>query len=141
LNSRPRSLFFCGSGGGSPRCRQITASSLSSGMSLPSTTISSATITAGATGRSSSKYSSVEYSALGLDMVSISNSYFWPSLGIISWKCFHGLPLGSFMKNLTFSIFFSFLARMFHNCHMFYKLRRRQKIYHPQITPLSAIFV
>jgi hypothetical protein len=106
--------FFCGSGGGSPRCRQITASSSSSGMSLPSTTISSPTITAGATGRSSSKYSSVTYSALGLDMVSISTWYLWPSLGIISLKCFHGLPLGSFIKNLTFNMFFSFLARMFH---------------------------
>jgi hypothetical protein len=51
---------------------------------------------------------------LGLDMVSISNSYFWPNLGIISLKCFHGLPFGSFIKNLTFSMFLSFLARMFH---------------------------
>jgi hypothetical protein len=186
-------------------------------MSLPSTTISSATITAGATGRSSSKYSkysSVKYSALGLEMVSISNSYLWPSLGTISLKCFHGFPLGSFIKNLTFSMFFSFLAQMFHelvsrdredgratwqpyrgigseaylngtsqgrhprtpgfrlgeptarregrpyprsqqvihetsglgtsisyNCHMFYKLRRWQKIYHTQITPFPAFFV
>ena len=100
--------FFLGSGGGRSRCLQITFSSFSSEISEPSTTISSSTITAGATGRSSSKYSSVLYSALGLDMVSISTSYFSPSLGIIFLKCFHGLPLGSLRKNLTFSMSFPF---------------------------------
>jgi len=50
---------------------------------------------AGAAGRSNSKYSSVWYSAMGLEVTSTSRGYFWPNLGIISWKCFQGLPLGS----------------------------------------------
>jgi hypothetical protein len=63
---------------------------------------------AGATGSSSSKYSSFWYSAMGFDVTSISISlYFPPNLGIISRKFFHGFPLGSFKKNLTFTIFSS----------------------------------
>jgi hypothetical protein len=87
----------------------MTLSSLSSETSDPSTTISSPTITAGAASKSSSKYSSVLYSAIGFDMVSNSTSYFAPSPGIISLKCFHGLPLGSLRKNLIFSMSPSFL--------------------------------
>jgi hypothetical protein len=32
---------------------------------------------------------------MGLEVTSTSMGYFWPNLGIISWKCFQGLPLGS----------------------------------------------
>lgn len=44
------------------------------------------------------------YSSLGFEIVSILISYFWPSPGVIFLKCFQGLPLGRFIKNLTFSI-------------------------------------
>ena len=100
--------FLSITGSGSPKFLQIADSNFSWETSEPSITISSPTMTAGATGRSSSKYSSVLYSAIGLDMVSISMSYFSPSLGIISLKCFHGLPLGSFIKNIIFSMITSF---------------------------------
>jgi hypothetical protein len=96
-----------GPGSGRPNWRQITTSILSCETSAPSTMISSPTMTAGATGRSSSKYSSVRYSSLGLDMVSILISYFSPSPGIIFLKCFHGLPLGSLKKNRNVSMFIS----------------------------------
>jgi hypothetical protein len=46
----------------------------------------------------------VLYSAFGLDMTSISISYFLPSPGIMRLKCFQGFPLGSFIKNLTLNI-------------------------------------
>jgi hypothetical protein len=95
------------SGSGRPSCLQISFSIFSSDTSSPSVTIFSPTITAGATGRSRSKYSSVLYSALGLDMISISMLYFSPSLGMIFLKCFHGFPLGSFKKKLILSIFAS----------------------------------
>ena len=72
--------------------------------------ISSPTITAGAAGNSNSKYSSVIYSALGLEIISILISYFSPRPGIIGKKCFQGLPLGSFKKNLTFNIYFLFIG-------------------------------
>jgi hypothetical protein len=69
----------------------MQASTLSAETFSPSTTISSPTMTAGARGRSSSKYSSALYSALGLEVTSI-----------------QGFPLGSLRKNLTLSIGISF---------------------------------
>ena len=104
LNKRPSTPFFSGSGGGRPRLLQMAASIFSSEISEPSDRISSPIIIAGATGKSSSKYSSVLYSAGGFEVVSISISYFSPNLGIMALKCFHGLPLGSFRKNLTFNM-------------------------------------
>jgi len=73
---------------------------------------------------------------MGLEMVSISISYLWPNLGIICWKCFHGLPLGSFMKNLTFSIV---VLLQFSGFVLFFRLQGRQ----PQMPPdhrLQAFF-
>jgi len=61
-------------------------------------------MTAGATGKSSSNYSSVMYSDFSFEMVSIWILYFLPRPGIIFLKCFHGLPFGSFMKKQTFNI-------------------------------------
>jgi hypothetical protein len=98
-------------------------------------------MTAGATGRSSSKYSSVWYSAIGFDVTSISIWYFEPNLGIIALKFFQGLPLGSFKKNLTFSIVISFcLVTAFHDpVHSAQKLVGRQEIHQPQILKLLAL--
>lgn len=95
---------LCGFGSGKPKWRQIAASTVSSSTSSPSVMISSPTMTAGATGRSRAKYSSVRYSALGREFTSISISYLVPNLGIIFLKCFHGPPLGSFKKNRTFNM-------------------------------------
>jgi hypothetical protein len=50
---------------------------------------------------------------MGLEMVSITMAYFWPNLGIILRKCFQGLPLGSFKKNLTLSMIFLLFAEFF----------------------------
>jgi hypothetical protein len=97
--------FFSFSGSGKFNCLQMAASTSYCATSEPSTTISSPTMTAGAAGRSKSKYSSVMYSALVLDRVSISTSYFSSSTGMICLKCFHGLPLGSLKKNLMVSMF------------------------------------
>ena len=44
------------------------------------------------------KVLSVRYSALGLDLTSISTAYFSPSLGTICLKCFQGLPFGLLTK-------------------------------------------
>jgi hypothetical protein len=62
---------------------------------------------AGAIGSPNLAYSSVRYSWLGLDVVSISTLYFSPSLGMISTKCLQGLPPGSFRKTLIFSMSFA----------------------------------
>jgi glutamate/tyrosine decarboxylase-like PLP-dependent enzyme len=71
LNSRRTIPSLDSNGSGRPKCLQIACSSFFSETSEPSTMISSPTITAGAMGRSNSKYSSVIYSAFGLEMVSI----------------------------------------------------------------------
>jgi len=72
----------------------MTLSSFSSETSDPSITISSPTETAGATGKSSSKYSSVLYSAIGFDMVSISMSLLFAQPGHHLFEMLSRLPFG-----------------------------------------------
>ncbi len=63
-----------------------TAEKLQKNIEIIKSMSPSPTSTAGATGKSTSKYLSVLYSAIGFDMVSISMSHFSLSLGIISLK-------------------------------------------------------
>lgn len=99
-------------------------------------TISSPTMMAGATGRSRAKYSSVRYSPLGLDMISIVILFphVAPNLGSIVLKCLHGPPLGSFRKNRTFSI----APPLAHLLHPMDELWRLHKIHEPHVTPFNA---
>lgn len=97
--------FFREWGSGSPKCRRITASNSSSDISAFSTTRSSPTLIAGAIGKFDFLYSSDLNSSRDLETISISISYFFPNLGIISLKWFQVLPLGSFRKNVTLSMF------------------------------------